>query len=561
MKKTLRYLLLAVLTTMFGAAQAQVNITATEIAGTTEKVDPFEYGTAQGFAFTADKKNGSSGPMYHPTASDLRIYAKGTFTIATTGATITKVVFNISTQGLKRLAPITASTGSIATQAAGDETVTWTGSASSFTVTVGDKANYGSDGGEKAGQLCFTSVDITYTGTPTVPSGEDPANDEEVTFDFTQNDYGMEHISDNQVYAPNPTTFSSGDVTATVTGDNGCRLWDSYTKQKDEEGNDMLDDEGNPIYVFVGTDFRLYKSGTLTLSVPSGQVIKKVVFTGSKVSKLNGPGNIPLEKATWEGALNAPSFTCSGTQEIKTITVTYGEGEEQQVVTTYTDYTIADLNATSEKSINNVNLKLNNALVVYVNGDNAFVREGDKAVQFFKMGDVEEGMTLTGDIKCDYSLYNGCPEVVGITDVTNLNDVQTGTATVSPTEATIAEINNNEHMADLVVLRDVKISIDDKNYYAVDATGAQVQIYDKYKLNSIPTEPGEEVYEVIGIFGTIYKNAPEIYVTAINSPGATAIQTIQTEQTDGAIYNLQGQRISQPARGLYIQNGRKYIAK
>ena len=74
---------------------------------------------------------------------------------------MTKIVFNISAQGLKRLAPITANEGTIAAQASGDTQVIWTGSATSVTFTVGLKADYGSEGSSKAGQLDFTSVDIT----------------------------------------------------------------------------------------------------------------------------------------------------------------------------------------------------------------------------------------------------------------------------------------------------------------------------------------------------------------------------------------------------------------
>ena len=121
------------------------------------------------FTLTFAKNNGSTEPTYNSNG-DVRLYAKGTVTVASAGGNMTKIVFNLSAQGKKRLAPITASVGTIATQSSGDETVTWTGDAASVTFTVGDKADYGSDGSGKAGQLCFSSVDITYTagGTPTV---------------------------------------------------------------------------------------------------------------------------------------------------------------------------------------------------------------------------------------------------------------------------------------------------------------------------------------------------------------------------------------------------------
>ena len=116
--------------------------------------------TAGDYTITINKQNGSTKPTVNASANDCRVYANGTVTITTTGAAMTSIVFNISTQGKRRLAPITASTGTIAKQKSGDETVSWSGSATSVTFTVGEKANYGSDGETKAGQLDFSSIEI-----------------------------------------------------------------------------------------------------------------------------------------------------------------------------------------------------------------------------------------------------------------------------------------------------------------------------------------------------------------------------------------------------------------
>ena len=117
-------------------------------------------GTFGAFTFTA----GGSGTAaaYNTTGKDARYYTGNTLTISAE-TEMTKIVFNLSAQGLKRLAPITASTGTIATQASGDTKVTWTGSATSVTFTVGAKADYGTEP-DKAGQLDVTSVDITAGG-------------------------------------------------------------------------------------------------------------------------------------------------------------------------------------------------------------------------------------------------------------------------------------------------------------------------------------------------------------------------------------------------------------
>ena len=130
------------------------------------------------FTFTAVKNDGSTNPAFNANGGDVRLYAKNTFTITNSAGNMTKIVFTISAQGKRRLTEVTASTGSIATQAVGDETVTWTGNAAEVTFTVGEKAVYGSDGGEKAGQFDFSSLVITADagegGSGETPPGPGP---------------------------------------------------------------------------------------------------------------------------------------------------------------------------------------------------------------------------------------------------------------------------------------------------------------------------------------------------------------------------------------------------
>ena len=117
--------------------------------------------TSGTYTFTSAKADGSTDPVYNSSGLDLRLYAGNTFTIATTGDNMTQVVFTLSTKGKQRLAEITSDQGSIATQAVGDESVTWTGDSKSVTFTVGPNATYGSDGPSKAGQFDFTEFTIT----------------------------------------------------------------------------------------------------------------------------------------------------------------------------------------------------------------------------------------------------------------------------------------------------------------------------------------------------------------------------------------------------------------
>jgi len=136
--------------------------TALQLDGTTQKIN-------DSFHFVFNANGGSSKPIYYASGDvkEIRTYAKNQVTVRS-GVPMTKIVFNITAQGKKRLTAITASAGTIATQAKGDETVTWTGSATDVTFTVGTTSEYGSETG-KSGQLVFGSVEITGGGGTVAP--------------------------------------------------------------------------------------------------------------------------------------------------------------------------------------------------------------------------------------------------------------------------------------------------------------------------------------------------------------------------------------------------------
>lgn len=125
-----------------------------------------DYGSANfttndgSFIVASNQNGGSSSPTYS-TAFDLRLYAKNTFKLTSSVGDMKTIVFNISAQGKIRQATISCSSGSISYDMA-NSIVTWTGSDDEVTFTVGNNADYGSDGPSKAGQFDFLSINITY---------------------------------------------------------------------------------------------------------------------------------------------------------------------------------------------------------------------------------------------------------------------------------------------------------------------------------------------------------------------------------------------------------------
>lgn len=134
--------------------------------------------TVGDYTITLKKNTGSTAPACNK-AGDVRLYAKNTITIASSGADLTSLVFELSTQGKKQYAAITASVGTVGAQASGDENVSWTGSAKEVTFTVGDTNEYGSATDKKAGQFDFNSITINGAGggeEPTPPTPTDRVN-------------------------------------------------------------------------------------------------------------------------------------------------------------------------------------------------------------------------------------------------------------------------------------------------------------------------------------------------------------------------------------------------
>ena len=137
------------------------NITATGAAPETQ--------TANGYTITVKKNAGNTAPACNK-AGDLRLYAKNTITISSSSVDITSLSFELSAQGKKQYAEITASVGTVGAQAQGDAAVTWSGNAKEVTFTVGDSNQYGTATDKTSGQFDINSISINGGGEVTPPA-------------------------------------------------------------------------------------------------------------------------------------------------------------------------------------------------------------------------------------------------------------------------------------------------------------------------------------------------------------------------------------------------------
>ena len=543
MKKLFTFILAAVFATMAWAT----TITIADLSGLPSNAD-FSLKTGT-FTLAGAKAEGATNPTYNANGKDLRLYAKNTLTVSTTGDAMTKIVFKLSTAGLKRLAPITTSTGAIATQAAGDATVTWTGSAKSITFTVGEKAEFGSDGATKAGQFDFTEIEINggdggsepdpdpdpVTGDMTIAKFNTLDDNTEVTFDGTVTVLGQKdkylYVKDATgfmlVYGSVGQTYKKGDVIPAGFG--GVKT--TY---------DMEPELKSPTGFAASTETETVNAETITISGVTHDnwgkyvLIKGVTVDADAKTISDATGSIGyydrfgITFPTDGEAHDMYAIVGSYKTNYQLLPVEFaGSGSVEPQPGDYTDYTIGDLiKLTANKA--KVNLILEDAVVLMgdENGNQIYVRESidsENAIQFYKLGlgALESGTVLNGSIKVDYEVYKEFPEVKA-NDDTNANDIETSELTEDDefyaTEATIAELNDGLHKNDVVSVDEVTLKLEGKNFFIYDEEGNKAQLYDKYGYDLLPDELDEDgvVVSVMGVFGQYYNNVPELYLLDID---------------------------------------------
>lgn len=258
-------------------------------------------------------------------------------------------------------------------------------------------------------------------------------------------------------------------------------------------------------------------------------------------------------------------FTLNESATVKAIAVKDGKissiASKEFTKVTFTDATIADLNGYTEDKAY-INLTLNNAKVVYVDGKNIYLRENDKALMFFNTGmtGLTLNATVSGTIKVDYDNYYGIHEVKDntFTNTENLTIVASSNTDLDATEVTIQDILDKKHIADLVLLKQVTITLENSNYYASNGS-EKVLLYDKtdtFYKNCVSDEP-KDVY---ALFNAIYKDKAQIKPVKIGDI-TQGINNINVATSNSKLYNTAGQRVDSAYKGIVIKNGKKVLVK
>lgn len=482
------------------------------------------------FTVTAVKNSGSTNPTVNGSAKDLRVYAKGTLTIASEQP-MTELVFTISTAGKKRLTDIVASTGSVDIDAS-NWIVTWTGSATEVTFTVGEKATYGTDGDTKAGQFDIDSpIQVTVgsggggvtvkrpvispaSGTYTEPqtvtitaeSGLTIYYSPQVGTTFQQYTGPFTVSADATVtaYAQDAAGNKSSEVTATYTIVNLSDLTGSGTASDPYTVGDAMalyaasSLPADKVFVkgkisriksldvsqFTRAQYYISDDGTTTsdeLYIYNGYYLNGEAFTDNEQIKVGDDvviyGKLVLYGSTKEMDANNYIYSLNG------------EGGGGIEVKTYE--TIAAAKAGAKDTAAEAILKLNDVVVTYVDGTNYYISDGTDGFLIYGaingLTEIAAGDVLKGQIKGDLYLYHGLPEIVPATTGTEV--VKNGAAEVVAEAVEMGDVlaDGLAYSSKLVKLSDVMFMASELDYPIINDKG------DKQKHGQVNiTSMGEE---------------------------------------------------------------------
>lgn len=315
---------------------------------------------------------------------------------------------------------------------------------------------------------------------------------------------------------------------------------------------------------------RMY-SGTMTIEAPEGKKISDISFELGKWAAKNKSDVGTLTEGKWKGDANKVVITIAANTQLKSLTVTLAG-----TVITYKDVpSVKDLLTNYTSATTNLNLKLTNAKVIYVNvygkTTNTYVREGDAAIELRTLGfDMPLNSTITGNVKVNLVFDYGVPHLVANDATSNEGlTIQESTEEAQPIVATVADIIAKKYINDLVIIKDVTFTKESvtsgtstrTNYYIKDGD-AKVQLYDKFQVSDLATLTDGETYTVQGLFGQIFNNVPEILMTK-KVKETTGINSITTDAADvnAPTYNLAGQKVGKEYKGVVIKAGKKFIQK
>lgn len=288
-------------------------------------------------------------------------------------------------------------------------------------------------------------------------------------------------------------------------------------------------------------------TSTTTVTITSTENVAKIYYT------LNG------EEPTQASTLYEKPFTLDKTATVKAVAI-YKEVRSTTAQKTFTKMdlsapkTIAEL-FELQQDLNEVNVKLADAQVVYADGKNNYiVRENNKALDLLNTSlSLKQGQKVTGTVMLSVKFNNGiltASDVTGKTNGTNLTLSGEETAPLPIECASLADVNN--YPGDLISLKNKKYNFQSRylleNWnYVYLSNGSEFNMEGKYYDVTIwyneKTKVGRTYYPLAKVVEA------ELAITSLPAPtiegeaaftSSTTVTIKSSESVASIYYTLDG---------------------
>lgn len=251
----------------------------------------------------------------------------------------------------------------------------------------------------------------------------------------------------------------------------------------------------------------------------------------------------------------------NGTPAIGVTEIEYEGGGGQETITAAN---IAAFKALEDGTV--AELTLTDAVVTFVNGKDMYVTDATGSIDFYNCNlSYTAGQKLNGKIKVKYTVYKSTPEAIEPSE----NNLTATDGEATPQEVAVSSVDISKVCDYVKISGKVKVleeTSGDKtftNYYIADESDNKVMIYRKWKSldgTDVTTLNDGDEATITGIV-VPFNDTVEIAVTAMEST-SSSIENINAEiANDAPIFNIAGQRVEKAVKGIYIQNGKKFIVK
>ena len=263
------------------------------------------------------------------------------------------------------------------------------------------------------------------------------------------------------------------------------------------------------------------------------------------------------------------SADIAGTWEVTNFELK-GEGEVSLAKSEEPVVVIDGIAALKAEAVGKHTVKLTDAIVTYINGNNFYMEDANAGINGFMKGHgLVAGQKINGEVVVTTSTYGGAVQ---------MGSIELGSATVTDgaeipcTEVTVAELVQNgakyENMRVKVTNATLTTAfvaaaegVTQNRNGEIEQNGSTVAIYQKDK-NAVFEVAAGSMVDVVGYPG-FYNGAFQLNVWEADDITAVVPEGISniTLNSNAVIYSIDGRRLAQPVKGINIINGKKVYVK